>query len=85
MRDDNRNNNNNNKKSALVRQRHCPFCVNKKIEIDYKDSKFLRRFTSSFAKIVPRHRSGVCAKHQRELAEAIKRARIMALLPFVQK
>lgn len=75
----------NNKKNKNVKQRYCPFCVNKKIEIDYKDSKFLRRFTSSFAKIVPRHRSGVCAKHQRALAEAIKRARIMALLPFIQR
>jgi small subunit ribosomal protein S18 len=78
-------NNNNNKKQTIARQRHCQFCVNKKTEIDYKDSKFLRRFTSSFAKIVPRHRSGVCALHQRELAQAIKRSRIMALLPFVQK
>jgi small subunit ribosomal protein S18 len=74
-----------NKKKINAKQRHCPFCVDKKIAIDYKDSKFLRRFTSSFAKIVPRHRSGVCAKHQRELAEAIKRARIMALLPFIQR
>lgn len=76
---------NNNKKNNNAKQRPCPFCVNKKIEIDYKDSKFLRRFTSSFAKIVPRHRSGVCAKHQRVLAEAIKRARIMGLLPFIQR
>ncbi|MFH1089777.1 MAG: 30S ribosomal protein S18 [Candidatus Uhrbacteria bacterium] len=80
-----RDNNNNNKKNVVARQRHCSFCVNKKIEIDYKDSTFLRRFTSSFAKIVPRHRSGVCAKHQRELATAIKRARVMALLPFIQR
>lgn len=79
------NNNNNNKKQNAGRQRHCLFCVNKKTEIDYKDSKFLRRFTSSFAKIVPRHRSGVCASHQRELAQVIKRARIMALLPFIQR
>jgi len=76
---------NNNKKTAVTKQRYCQFCVNKKTEIDYKDSKFLRRFTSSFAKIVPRHRSGVCALHQRELAQAIKRARIMALLQFIQR
>jgi len=73
------------KKSVIKKQRHCQFCVDKKKIIDYKDSKFLRRFTSSFAKIVPRHRSGVCAKHQRELANAIKRARIMGLLPFIQR
>ncbi|MFH1253028.1 MAG: 30S ribosomal protein S18 [Candidatus Uhrbacteria bacterium] len=84
MRDNNYNNNNN-KKQQPTKQRHCSFCVNKKMEIDYKDAKFLRRFTSSFAKIVPRHRSGVCAGHQRELAQAIKRARIMALLPFIQR
>jgi small subunit ribosomal protein S18 len=74
-----------NQKTNQTKQRFCQFCVNKKIVIDYKDSKFLRRFTSSFAKIVPRRRSGVCAKHQRELANAVKRARIMGLLPFVQK
>lgn len=73
------------KKVTTNKQRHCPFCVNKKLVIDYKDSKSLRRFTSSFGKIVPRKRSGVCASHQRELAPAIKRARIMALLPFIQK
>lgn len=75
----------NEKKAAIAKQRHCQFCVDKKKVIDYKDSKFLRRFTSSFAKIVPRRRSGVCAKHQRELSNAIKRSRIMGLLPFVQK
>ncbi|HBO99903.1 MAG: 30S ribosomal protein S18 [Candidatus Schekmanbacteria bacterium GWA2_38_11] len=67
------------------KQRHCFFCVNKEQGIDYKDMRLLRRFTSSFAKIVPRKRSGVCAGHQRKLATAIKRARIMALLPFIQK
>ncbi len=68
----------------MRRQRQCPFCVKNIQELDYKETQYLRRFLSSFAKIVPRKRSGVCAKHQRMLANAIKRARIMALLPFVQ-
>jgi len=63
--------------------RHCFFCVNKDVVIDYKNTDVLRRFTSSFGKIVARKRSGVCAGHQRELAQAIKRARIIGLLPFV--
>ncbi len=70
---------------AQKQQRHCFFCINKKQPIDYKDTKTLRRYTSSFAKIVPRKRSGVCAAHQRKLSLAIKRARLMALLPFIQR
>ena len=62
--------------------KNCHFCVNNVPEIDYKDTQTLRRFISSYAKIVPRKRSGVCAKHQRKLSNAIKRARTMALLPF---
>jgi small subunit ribosomal protein S18 len=60
----------------------CHFCVNNVKTADYKDTQTLRRFISSYAKIVPRKRSGVCSGHQRKLANAIKRARIMALLPF---
>jgi len=63
--------------------RPCFFCIKNIQELDYKETQYLRRYLSSFAKIVPRKRSGVCAKHQRTLANAIKRARIMALLPFV--
>jgi len=70
---------------AMVKNRYCHFCVTAIQEIDYKDINTLRRFTSSYAKIVPRRRSGVCAKHQRKLAQAIKRARYMALLPFVNR
>jgi small subunit ribosomal protein S18 len=65
--------------------RHCFFCVNQIDVIDYKDTQLLRRFTSSYAKIVPRRRSGVCAWHQRKLANAIKKARVLALMPFVIK
>jgi len=61
----------------------CHFCVNAITEIDYKDPQAIKRFTSSYAKIVPRRRSGICMQHQRKLALAIKRARFMALLPYV--
>jgi len=61
----------------------CYFCIHPATEIDYKDVAVLRRFISSYGKISPRRRNGVCATHQRKLAVAIKRARIMALLPFV--
>jgi len=63
----------------------CYFCTNGIKEIDYKDVAVLQRFISSYQKIVPRRRSGVCMKHQRKLARAIKRARFMALIPFTQK
>jgi len=74
-----------NKPAVAKKPRQCYFCYNNLKHIDYKDTQMLRRFLSSFAKIVPRKRSGVCQAHQRELNTAIKRARIMALLPFVQK
>lgn len=64
--------------------RPCTLCIKNVGELDYKETNYVRRYLSSFAKIVPRKRSGVCAKHQRMLANAVKRARIMALLPFVQ-
>jgi len=71
--------------NVLTKPKNCHFCLSNANEIDYKDVQTLRRFISSYAKIVPRKRSGVCAKHQRKLATAIKRARIMALLPFTNK
>ncbi len=60
----------------------CTFCVEKTEYIDYKDVAKLRRFTSERAKILPRRITGTCAKHQRELTTAIKRARQIALLPY---
>ena len=60
----------------------CVFCNEKVEEIDYKDVVKLRRFMTEKGKIVPRRTTGVCAKHQRELTNAIKRARVMALLPY---
>ena len=61
----------------------CMFCVDKVESIDYKDTAKLRRYASERGKIVPRRISGNCAKHQRQLTTAIKRARQIALLPFV--
>jgi len=63
--------------------RQCMFCQANVKEINYKDTNTLKRYLSSFGKIVPRKRSGVCAWHQRKLSNAIKRARFMGLLPFV--
>ena len=65
------------------RRRVCSFCVEHVKHIDYKDYERLRRYVSDRAKIEPRRKSGVCAKHQRALSNAIKRARHLALLPFV--
>ena len=64
------------------RRKTCRFCVDKKIRIDYKDAKFLQSFLSERGRILPRRLTGNCAKHQRELTTAIKRARIMAFIPF---
>jgi len=73
------------KKITPIRDKACYFCKNMYEEVDYKDAALLRRFMSSYAKIAPRRRSGVCSKHQRKLANAIKYARIMALVPFVRR
>ena len=64
------------------RKKVCVFCAEKVNEIDYKDVARLRKFISESAKILPRRVSGTCAKHQRDLNTAIKRARYMALLPY---
>ncbi len=64
------------------RRKVCEFCKDKVSEIDYKDTAELRRYITESGKILPRNMTGVCAKHQRELAQAIKRARVMALLPY---
>lgn len=63
----------------------CYYCVNNKLVPDYKDVATLRRFVSSYMKIAPQRRSGLCAKHQRQVANAIKRARQASLMAFVPK
>ena len=65
------------------RRKVCQFCADHIDEIDYKDVARLRKYISERAKILPRRISGTCAMHQRELTEAIKRARQIALLPYV--
>ena len=65
------------------RRKVCAFCVDKVETIDYKDIARLRKFTSDRAKILPRRVTGTCARHQRELTTAIKRARQVALMPYV--
>lgn len=65
------------------RRKVCAFCAEKSQHIDYKDTAKLRRFLSERSKILPRRATGACARHQRELTEAIKRARQIALLPYV--
>ena len=65
------------------RKKVCAFCVDKVEEINYKDVAKLRRYMSERAKIVPRRVTGTCAHHQRQLTVAIKRARHLALLPYV--
>ncbi len=64
------------------RRKVCSFCVEKVESIDYKDLNRLNKYVSDRAKILPRRVTGTCAKHQRELTTAIKRARIIALMPF---
>jgi len=70
-------------KAYIPRRKVCAFCVDKVDEIDYKDPSKLRLYISDRGKIEPRRRTGVCARHQRALAVAIKRARHLALLPYV--
>jgi len=74
------------KQDQQVRKRRtCRFCDNKEIFIDYKNEKKLSRFISEQGKIIPKRITGTCSKHQRQLVQAIKRARHLALLPFVSE
>jgi small subunit ribosomal protein S18 len=66
----------------FVRPKECQFCNDKTSGIDYKNVDLLRRFLTDESKIRPRRQTGTCAKHQRELATAVKRARHLALVPF---
>ncbi len=64
--------------------KECYFCVNN-LEVDYKDTRTLRRFVNFYMKILPGARTGVCAWHQRKLSDAVKRSRVMALLSATHK
>ena len=74
---------NNNRGGRKSRKKVCAFCVDKIENIDYKDVPRLRRYLSERAKIIPRRATGTCARHQRQLTIAIKRARHLAFLPYV--
>mgnify|MGYP001627038100 CR=1 FL=1 len=67
------------------RRKFCRFCADKVVFIDYKDTKTLRNYISERGKILSRKITGSCAKHQREVTVAIKRARSIALLPYMEK
>jgi len=71
------------KKRIYHRRKVCRFCADKNLAIDYKDPRTLRYFITERGKIIPKRISGTCARHQRALTQAIKRARAIALLPYV--
>jgi small subunit ribosomal protein S18 len=80
-----RNSNSNSSKNnrfRRTRRKPCAFCVERVLDIDYKAHQRLRKFITERGKILPRKTTGTCASHQRTLATAIKRARVIALLPF---
>lgn len=69
----------------FYQKKSCRFCESRIEDIDYKDVKLLQKFVTSIGKVEGRKRTGNCPKHQRKMATAIKRARIMALLPFINR
>ncbi|MDR3305803.1 MAG: 30S ribosomal protein S18 [Clostridiales Family XIII bacterium] len=69
---------------GMRRKKVCPFCTDRNLKIDYKDADMLSKFITERGKILPKRVTGVCAIHQRALAVEIKRARIVALLPYVR-
>jgi small subunit ribosomal protein S18 len=73
------------RQQQLRKKRSCRFCDSKDVYIDYKNEKRLARFINEQGKIIPRRITGTCARHQRQLQIAIKRARHLALLPFVNE
>ena len=70
------------RRGGFGRKKVCRFCADRNLTIDYKEASQLKLFVTERSKIIPRRISGNCAKHQREVAAAIKRARILSLLPF---
>ena len=87
-RNNNRSNNkdeNLNPKFRKVRKKVCPLCADKNLVLDYKNAEQLKKFTNDKGKILPRRATGACAKHQRDITLAIKRARQIAVLPYTQE
>jgi len=72
-------------KTFLGHSHACPFCATGAKEIDYKDVRLTSKYISERGKMIPARMSGVCTKHQRSLAKAIKRQRFLALLPFISE
>ncbi|WPD24192.1 MAG: 30S ribosomal protein S18 [Candidatus Electrothrix aestuarii] len=70
------------RKKVFYRRKVCRFCADKELTIDYKDVKVLKSFVTERGKIIPKRIYGTCAAHQRQLTEAIKRARHLALIPY---
>ena len=70
------------RRRGYPRRKICKFCADKTLIIEYKDPTVLKMFITERGKIIPRRLSGNCARHQRQIARAIKRARILALIPF---
>ena len=73
-----------NPKFRKVRKKVCPLCSDKTLELDYKNAEQLKKFINEKGKILPRRATGACAKHQREITLAVKRARHIAILPYTQ-
>lgn len=71
--------------SSRIPPRQCFFCAANRDLVDYKDPETIRQFMSTQAKIYPRRKSGLCARHQRHLAVAVKRARYLALIPYTNR
>ena len=73
-----------NPKFRKMRKKVCPLCANKDLVLDYKNADQLKKFINDKGKILPRRATGACAKHQRDITLAVKRARTIAILPFTQ-
>ena len=74
-----------NTKFRKMRKKVCPLCANKELVLDYKNADQLKKFINDKGKILPRRATGACAKHQRDITIAVKRARQIAILPYTQE
>ncbi|MBP6100903.1 MAG: 30S ribosomal protein S18 [Clostridium sp.] len=74
-----------NPKFRKMRKKVCPLCANKELVLDYKNADQLKKFINDKGKILPRRATGACAKHQRDITIAVKRARQIAILPYTQE
>ena len=83
-RRNNRNDDDFNPRFRKMRKKVCPLCADKDLELDYKNAEQLRKFINDKGKILPRRATGACAKHQRDITLAVKRARHIAVLPYPQ-